>query len=163
TWLTFANFHPIIFGRSIDICTQVQYNKDEKPFLTFSRVPNINMSRPTTFRSVSSLTARPLSWLWPGRLALGKLAMLDGDPGLGKSLVSLDLCARLSTGRPFPDGQTSPGPASAIVLNGEDGPEDTIQPRLQALGADLDRVFVPPCAGDESVLRFPGHIGILDE
>src|SRR5262249_172381 len=44
------------------------------------------------------------AWLWPGRLALGKLAMLDGDPGMGKSLLALDLCARLSTGRPLPDG-----------------------------------------------------------
>src|SRR5262245_65063804 len=53
-------------------------------------------------RSVSQLAPRPVAWLWPGRLALGKLAILDGDPGLGKSLVTLDLCARLSTGQPFP-------------------------------------------------------------
>jgi hypothetical protein len=64
---------------------------------------------------VSRLTRRPLSWLWPWQLGLGKLAILDGDPGLGKSLVALDLCARLSTGRPFPDGSPGPGPASSIV------------------------------------------------
>src|SRR5438105_2373038 len=51
-------------------------------------------------RPVSQIVARPISWLWPGRLPLGKLAILDGDPGVGKSLVTLDLCARLSTGRP---------------------------------------------------------------
>jgi hypothetical protein len=50
---------------------------------------------------ISRLISQPISWLSPGRLALGKLAILDGDPGLGKSLVTLDLCARLSTGRPF--------------------------------------------------------------
>src|SRR6266487_3394185 len=93
-------------------------------------------------RAISQLTSRPLNWLWPSRFALGKLAMLDGDPGLGKSLVTLDLCARLSTGRPFPDGQPGPAAGSALVLNGEDGDEDTIRPRLQTLGADLDRVFV---------------------
>ena len=38
---------------------------------------------------VGQLVARPLAWLWPGRLALGKLAILDGDPGLGKSLLAL--------------------------------------------------------------------------
>src|SRR4030088_854814 len=91
---------------------------------------------------VSELTPEAYAWLWPGRLPLGKLAILDGDPGLGKSLLALDLCARLSTGRPFPDGSPSPGPANALVLNGEDGAEDTIRPRLQTLGADLDRVFV---------------------
>src|SRR5437764_7462085 len=97
---------------------------------------------------VRQVTTRPVSWLWPGRLALGKLAILDGDPGLGKSLVTLDLCARLSTGRPFPDGSPGPGVGTAIVLNGEDGAEDTIRPRLQALGADLERVFVPHRARD---------------
>ncbi|MCI0458090.1 MAG: AAA family ATPase [Gemmataceae bacterium] len=90
----------------------------------------------------SQLTARPVQWLWPNRLALGKLAILDGDPGVGKSFLTLDLCARLSTGRPFPDGSPSPGPAPSLILNGEDDADDTIVPRLQALGADLDRVFV---------------------
>src|SRR6266545_6255538 len=90
----------------------------------------------------SQLTARPVRWLWPNRLALGKLAILDGDPGVGKSFLALDLCARLSTGRPFPDGSPCPGPANALVLNGEDGTDDTLVPRLRALDADLDRVFV---------------------
>ena len=103
-----------------------------------SSSPNTDPS--VRVQPVSQLAPRPVEWLWPGRLALGKLAILDGDPGLGKSLVTLDLCARLSTGRAFPDGSPGPGPGSAIVLNGEDG-EDTIRPRLQALGADLDRVF----------------------
>src|SRR5438477_3751828 len=101
------------------------------------------MSAPVkTFRPVSELRPRPLAWLWPGRLALGKLAILDGDPGLGKSLVTLDLCARLTTGRPFPDGGLGPGPAAALILNGEGASADTIRPRLQGLGADLDRAFI---------------------
>ena len=70
-------------------------------------------------------------WLWPKRLASGMLAMLDGDPGMGKSLLTLDLCARLTTGRPWPDGTPSPEPASVIVLNGEDGAADVIRPRLR--------------------------------
>jgi len=101
--------------------------------------------------------------LWPGRLPLGKLSILDGDPGLGKSLLALDLCARLSTGRPFPDGRPSPGPAPAIVINGEDGAADTIRPRLQALGADLDRVFVMDrlLGGTRDSLRLPEHARFL--
>src|SRR5579859_777021 len=85
----------------------------------------------------SQVTPRDVAWLWPGRLGLGKLAILEGDPNLGKSLVALDLCARLSTGRPFPDDRPGPGPAAAIFLSGEDGDEDTVVPRLQSLGADL--------------------------
>lgn len=116
-------------------------------------------------RPVSQLTLRPIEWLWPGRLALGKLAILDGDPGLGKSLAMLDLCARLTTGQSFPDDQPISVMSNALILNGEDADEDTIRPRLQALGADLDRVFVLHRAGNDcdEPLRFPGHLSLLDE
>jgi len=115
-------------------------------------------------RTISSLTPRPLTWLWPKRLALGKLAMLDGDPGLGKSLLALDLCARLSTGRPFPDGSPGPGPSAAIILNAEDSEQDTTLPRLQALGADLKRLFVLHPEDDPGqLLRLPGQTALLDD
>jgi hypothetical protein len=112
---------------------------------------------------VSDLEPQPVDWLWPGRLALGKLAILDGDPGLGKSLVTLDLCARLSTGRPFPDGSAGPGAGTAIVVNGEDNDRDTTRPRLQALGADLERVFVFRRANTAVPLCLPEHTALLDE
>jgi hypothetical protein len=112
----------------------------------------------------SRLVARPIEWLWPGWLPLGKLAILDGDSGLGKSLLTLDLCARLSTGRPFPDGRPGPPAAAAIVLNAEDDPEDTVLPRLQAAGADMDKVYVwrhhPD--GAREPIRFPTDAGWLD-
>jgi hypothetical protein len=112
---------------------------------------------------VSQLEARPLEWLWSGRLALGKLAMLDGDPGMGKSLLALDLCARLSVGRPMPDGSHGPGLVPSIVLNGEDGAEDTIPARLKSLGADMERVFVlhRRIDGIRDTLLFPEHTRIL--
>jgi hypothetical protein len=70
-----------------------------------------------------------------------------------------------STGRPFPDGAAGPGVGGAIVLNGEDGEEDVIRPRLQALGADLERVFAPHRARDAvgGPLCFPAHADRLDE
>src|SRR4051794_9137327 len=117
---------------------------------------------PLPVRPVSQVAPRPLEWLWPGRLALGKLAILDGDPGLGKSLLALDLCARLSTGRPWPDGSPSPGPAACLVLNGEDGDDDTVLPRLQALGAELDRVFVWR-RQLAAPLSLPSQANLLDE
>jgi hypothetical protein len=109
---------------------------------------------------VSQLVARPLSWLLPGRLALGKLAIVDGDPGLGKSLVALDLCARLSTNRPGPDGSPMPGPANSLVLNAEDGPADTVHARLVANGADMQRVFVPD--PDDELPRLPSQAALLE-
>jgi hypothetical protein len=112
--------------------------------------------------------AQPVSWLWPGRIPLGKLVIMDGDPDLGKSLLALDLCARLSTGRPFPDGRPGPGTGNALVLSAEDTAADTIVPRLQRLGADIRRTdarlaVIDPimaflddsvvCASDQSVRR----------
>src|SRR4051794_31412429 len=90
----------------------------------------------------SEVVSRPFSWLWPWRLGDGKLSMFDGDPEVGKSLVTLDLCARITTGRPFPDGAPGRDPANVIILNGEDPGEDTLVPRLCALGADLTRTFI---------------------
>jgi hypothetical protein len=111
---------------------------------------------------------RPCSvtWLWLWRLGLGKLALLEGDPDLGKSWVALDLSARLSTGRPMPDGSPGLGPAPVNVLlfNGEDSHADTICPRLLALGADLDHVFVQDGAGADlnERLSLPSQVQTLD-
>ena len=81
-------------------------------------------------------------WLWPGRIPLGKLSIIDGDPGLGKSLLTLDIAARLTTGRPMPDGSQPEmsGPANVLICSVEDGLGDTIRPRLSLAGADLRRV-----------------------
>jgi hypothetical protein len=115
-------------------------------------------------RPLSELESSDVSWLWPGRLALGKLALLDGDPGLGKSLLALDLCARLSTGRPMPDGSPGPGVSNSLVLNAEDSEQDTIRPRLLALGADLERIFVLRLGEDPGeLLRLPTHTAMLEE
>jgi hypothetical protein len=100
----------------------------------------------------------PIRWLWPGRLALGKLSLLEGDPGLGKSLVTLDLCARLSRGLPLPDGAVLAGPCNSLVLNAEDS-GDTVRARLAALGADLERVYL--MEGD--ALRLPSQGDKLEE
>jgi hypothetical protein len=115
--------------------------------------------------SANQVVAHPVSWLWPQRLPLGKLVILDGDPDLGKSLLALDLCARLSTGRSFPDGGPGPGPANALVLSAEDTAGDTIVPRLHRLGADLQRVFVWQRQRDDEdwPWRFPADAGRLDD
>src|SRR5436190_1910072 len=91
---------------------------------------------------LSELTPVPTDWLWPGWLAAGHLHVLDGDPGVGKSMLLGDLAARLSTGRPWPDGAPSPGPASVILLNAEDDAAGTTRSRLAAAGADMARVLV---------------------
>jgi putative DNA primase/helicase len=121
--------------------------------------------RPAAFRPITDLNRRPVDWLWPGRLPLGKLSLLEGDPGLGKSYLALDLCARLSSGRPWPDGSASPGPSAAVYLNAEDGPEDTLAPRLLTLGADPAAVYLLDRSGDElsEVMTLGAQLRTLDE
>ena len=115
------------------------------------------------FLPINELTPARVQWLWPGRLALGHLAIFDGDPGLGKSLVTLDVCARITTGRPFPDGTSSGAPAAVIVINAEDGARDTILGRLHAADADLARVHVFERSPGEAFLRLPGHLNRLED
>jgi hypothetical protein len=84
--------------------------------------------------------AEELTWLWPRRIAAGKLTLIDGDPQQGKSLLTLDLAARVSSGKPFPNGAPAAEPSTVLLLGGEDGLHDTAVPRLRAAGADLTRV-----------------------
>ncbi len=82
-----------------------------------------------------------VSWLWPNRIAIGKLTLIAGDPGLGKSFVTLDMAARLSRGLPWPDSpnvHTIKG--GTVILSAEDGIADIIVPRLLAAGADVERI-----------------------
>ena len=90
---------------------------------------------------LATVVPERVTWLWPGYLPAGKLVLVDGDPGDGKSTLSLDLAARLSTGSPMPDGSTTT-PTSVLLLSAEDGIADTIRPRLDAAGADMTRIGV---------------------
>lgn len=101
--------------------------------------------------------AEEVSWLWPGRLPIGKVTLLVGDPGTGKSLVALDIAARVSSGAAWPDEpETDEWPgldkpymwSSVLILSAEDGLRDTIRPRLDAAGANPDNVYLLPSVTD---------------
>jgi putative DNA primase/helicase len=94
------------------------------------------------FRRLSDIQPEPVRFLWPDRIAMGKLSLVVGDPGLGKSLLTLDLAARVTTGRAWPDGAPNGSTGTVILLNAEDDAADTIRPRLDAAGADVSRVHV---------------------
>ncbi len=90
-------------------------------------------------RCMSEIQPEDVQWLAPGRIPLGKLTILEGDPGLGKSTVLLDLAARLTRGEGLP-GDPPITPADVILLTAEDGLADTVRPRLEAARADCSRV-----------------------
>ncbi len=76
---------------------------------------------------LSEVEPERVSWLWERRIPKGKLTIIDGDPGYGKSALTTDFAARVTLGRPWPDG--APCEAGGVVLmNAEDGLADTILP-----------------------------------
>lgn len=94
---------------------------------------------------IADTEAESLAWLWPGWIPGNKISLLVGPDGIGKSMISLDIAARLTTGRPWPDEdpQTPPRPpANVLILTEVEDASDTIRPRLVALGADTNRVFI---------------------
>jgi len=88
----------------------------------------------------ASITPRPVEWLWPGRIPLGKLTTFAGVGGLGKTFVLCDITARITTGAPWPDSPECAEPGKVLFISGEDDPDDTLVPRLIECGANLDRV-----------------------
>jgi hypothetical protein len=117
-----------------------------------------------------------LRWFWPLRIPLGRVTLLAGDPGVGKSLLALDIAARASRGAPWPDESVesqesrveSPDytsgsplsaldsrPSSVLLLTAEDDLADTVLPRLAALGADPEKVVAIPAIPGQHVVEAP--------
>lgn len=90
---------------------------------------------------LSDVTAQSVEWLWYGRIPLGMITVLDGDPGLGKSTLTLDLAARVTRGLPFPDDKLRVEPSGVVLLSAEDDLANTVRPRLDAAGADVSRIL----------------------
>ncbi len=114
-------------------------------------------------QKLSTIPAKPLRWLWPNRIALGKVTLLLGPTGVGKSLVTLDMAARVSAGKPWPNSPEENNEAGSVLLfTGHEDLSDTVRPRLEAAGANLDRIHVPPAEENEP-LTLPENIQTLEE
>jgi len=90
----------------------------------------------------STIKAVPIRWLWPGWLAKGKLHILAGAGGTGKTTLLIGLIATITTGGRWPDGNRCNEPGNALIWSSEDDPADTLIPRLTAAGADMSRVYI---------------------
>jgi putative DNA primase/helicase len=90
----------------------------------------------------SDLQPEKLVWVWPGRIPEGKLVLVGGPPGLGKSQLIAFIAATVSNGGAWPCGEGSTAPGNVIIMSAEDGIEDTIIPRLIAAGANMDRIHI---------------------
>jgi hypothetical protein len=111
--------------------------------------------------SLADIPAELTEWLWPGRVPLGKVILVEGEPEAGKTSLVLDLAARLTMARPMPDldpanlatfgplGEVAKlaklaelVPRNVLFMSAEDGASDTIKPRFLAAGGDPDRFFI---------------------
>lgn len=90
--------------------------------------------------SASSIKPEPVRWLWDGWLAAGKLHILAGRPGCGKTTLALGLAATVTTAGRWPDGTHCPEPGDVVMWSSEDDPADTLVPRLMAAAANTRRV-----------------------
>lgn len=94
--------------------------------------------------NMNDVVTEEVAWLWPGYIPAGKLTIVRGNPGEGKTMLMMHVISRLTQGRPLPSEPDDAfrDPVNCIYQTAEDGLGDTIKPRLEANGADCSRVFV---------------------
>jgi Bifunctional DNA primase/polymerase, N-terminal/AAA domain/Primase C terminal 1 (PriCT-1) len=92
--------------------------------------------------TLADVEREEVRWLWPGRIAKGRLTCLMGDPGAGKSWITGALATAVSRGERLPGETERTEPADVLFLCAEDGLADTVRPRLEDLGADLTKIHV---------------------
>jgi hypothetical protein len=105
-----------------------------------------------------------VTWLAPGFLPLGKFVIVEGDPGQGKSTLTLEICARVTRGQSVL-GAPPREPRNVVLVTYEDGLADTVRPRIDALGGDANRVYVFRAVAigdaDERPPTFPDDVSRL--
>jgi putative DNA primase/helicase len=90
----------------------------------------------------ASIVPKPVEWLWPGRVAIGKQTLIAGEAGLGKSQIGIAMAAAVTTGGPWPCNEGHAPLGGVVILSAEDDAADTIVPRLLAAGANRHRVEI---------------------
>ena len=135
------DFH--IVGREADRQFEAAWQKVQlNPGWTAQKNITVSASGKSkpVFTCFADIAAEQVQWLWPGRIALGKLTLFVGDPSVGKSLLTATMAAIVSKGASWPVDCTPSPIGDVVLLSAEDDAADTIKPRLEAAGADSKRV-----------------------
>jgi len=128
--------------------------RDLAPFATNGAGAGHAPGSAVTIR-ISDVQRETVTWLWKDRIPIGKLTMLEGNPGLGKSWLTLAIATAVSTGAALPGDSPRP-PANVVLMSAEDGLGDTIRPRLEDMGADLSRIIAL-----QGIINKKGHEDVV--
>jgi len=93
------------------------------------------------YRKMSDIKPQPINWLWKDYIAKGTFTLITGEPELGKSQITLSMASIVTTGGNWPVSGEKCEEGNVIILSDEDNPEKTIHPRLEANGANLDKII----------------------
>jgi AAA domain/Bifunctional DNA primase/polymerase, N-terminal len=120
-----------------------------RPLLDSSETAKPSGKRSVTLIQGSRIVEMPITWLWDGYLPSGKLTLLAGAGGTGKSTIAFNLAATITNGGLWPDGSHCKAAGNVLIWSSEDDPADTIKPRLMAVGANDSRYGVISGTVDE--------------
>lgn len=118
------------------------FEKGRNNFTNIQSNKKIGAENYLSIKPLSEFEIKPIQWLWEPKLALGKITILAGDPGLGKSQVTMKIAAHVTKGEVWPDGKENHIIGNVLLLTCEDDVADTIKPRLIAAEANIDRISI---------------------
>ena len=147
---------PLLAGSApdIDVSTMIAHGMAEYKHKHSQPTPARN-NRSVTLVQCSTIEAKPITWLWNGFIPQGKLTLLAGAGGTGKSTLAFNFAATVSNAGIWPDGSRCTISGNVLIWSSEDDASDTIVPRLMAVGANLQRCRIITGAIDENGLRSP--------
>jgi putative DNA primase/helicase len=118
-------------------------------------------------KNAADIKPEKIEWVWNGRLARGKHTCIGGQPGTGKSQLSIAIIAAITTGGPWPCREGRAPLGKVVILSAEDGAADTIVPRLMAAEADLTRVEIISAVADPDnanrTFNLQGDLDLLEQ
>ena len=111
---------------------------------------------------MSEVESQEVKWLWYPFIPYGKLTIIQGDPGDGKTTLVLNIAAKLSKGECFDSDMDVQEPVNVIYQTAEDGLADTVKPRLELAGADCEKILVIDERLEEALAKTRAKVLILD-
>jgi len=111
--------------------------------------------------TLADVPREEVDWEWGARLPRRRIVLVEGDPGVGKSWLVLAIATAITTGAPLPGQTASREPGKVLLLTAEDGVADTVRPRMEDMGADLQRVRVLTAMRDKEGNE--RHVSLVDD